>query len=60
MEAPFEPALVGNELRSRIAAFGRSGTLSARLSERQLVEAKVVIDLDTQVVDLTDTGVEPV
>ena len=41
-----------------MSAFGAPGSLSARLNERQ-AEAKVVIDLEADVVDLTDPGVDP-
>jgi hypothetical protein len=56
VEAPFEQALIGNELRSRIVAFGGSGSLSARLNERRSSDPKIILDLDTQTLDLTEAG----
>ncbi|NND83857.1 MAG: hypothetical protein HKN46_01775 [Acidimicrobiia bacterium] len=58
MEALLEHMLVGTELRSRIVAFGDTGTLSTRLAERRPVEPHVVIDLDTQTLDLIEVGAE--
>ena len=58
MEAAFDLEPVGTELRSRMSAFGAPGSLSARLSERQ-AEVKVVVDLEADVVDLTDSVPEP-
>ena len=57
MEAAFDQAPIGNELRSRIVAFGATGSLSARLNERQ-ADTKVIVDLDADMLDLTDVGAE--
>jgi hypothetical protein len=59
VEALLEHMLVGTELRSRIVAFGDTGTLSARLADRRRVEPHVVVDFDAQVLDLIEVGADP-